>query len=76
MKNPSKINLGGLLGASWGFLGASWRRLGEPWRFLGASWYLGAVLGASWERLGGVLVGNMTPTWLPKRCPNASKIEA
>ena len=76
MKKRSNINLGGFSGASWGFLGASWRRLGGALALLGGllvSWSRpGRVLGASW----GVLVGNMAPTWLPKRSPNASKIEA
>ena len=68
------------LGASWGRLGASWGRLGgvlgPPGAVFGRSW---AVWGASWAvlgRLGGVLVGNMGPTWFPKRSPNRSKIEA
>ena len=64
-----------------GCLRASWVRLGcvlgPSWDVLGdvyeASW---ARLGASWGRLGGVLVGNMALTWLPKRSPNRSKIEA
>ena len=69
IKNPPKIDLGGVLGASWGLLGAS----GRLESFLGASW---GRLGASWGRLEGVLVGNMAPTWFPKRSPDRSKIEA
>ena len=68
-KNPPKIDLGGVLGPPEGAL-VSWGRLES---FVGASW---GRLGASLGRLGGVLVGNMVPTWLPKRSPNQLKIEA
>ena len=68
-KKPSKIHQKWILEASWGLLGP-----------LGLSGRLprvprarpGRVLG----RLGGVLVANMAPTWLPKRSQNRIKIEA
>ena len=62
IKNPPKIDLGGVLGSlgsSWGVLAASWDVLGR----------LGRVSAASW----GVLVGNMAPTGLPKRSQNRLK---
>ena len=63
----------GSLGASCVRPGGVLGRLGVSWVRPGASWKrLGGVLG----RLGGVLVANMTPTWLPRRNPNLSKIEA
>ena len=65
MKNPPKIDLGGVLGPLGPLEGVlvSWGRLES-------------FVGAFWGRLGGVLVGNMAPTWLPKRSPNRLKIEA
>ena len=62
IKNPPKMDLGGLLGP----LGLSGRLPRVPWA------RPGRVLG----RLGGVLVANMAPTWLPKRSQNRVKIEA
>ena len=62
-KKPPKSRFGRRLGASWGRLGG----------VLGASW---GPLGASWWPPGRLLVANMAPTWLPKRSPNRSKIEA
>ena len=62
MKNPPKMDLGGLLGP----LGLSGRLPRVPRA------RPGRVLG----RLGGVLVANMAPTWLPKRSQNRVKIEA
>ena len=80
MKNPSKINLGGLLGASWGFLGASWRRLGGALALLGGllvSWSRpGRVLGASWGRLGGQHGSNLAPKTEPKSIKNRSKSQS
>ena len=77
MKNPSKISLGGLLGASWGFLGASWRRLGGALALLGGllvSWSRpGRVLGASWGHLGGQHGSNLAPKTEPKCIKNRSK---
>ena len=65
-KNWLKINLGGVLGGSWGVLAAKtdqerggsvfWDPLGA---ILAASW---AVLAASWGRLGG-LGGLLGPSW-------------
>ena len=57
--------LGGVLGGLGGVLG--------PLEGVLVSW---GRLESFVERLGGVLVGNMAPTWLPKRSPNRSKIEA
>ena len=65
--NPSKINLGGLLGASWGFLGASWRRLG------GALALLGGLL-VSWSRPGRVLGASWWATWLQLGSQNGAYI--
>ena len=59
IKNPPKMDLGGLLGP----LGLSGRLPRVPWA------RPGRVLG----RLGGVLVANMAPTWLPKRSQNRIK---
>ena len=62
IKNPSKIDLGGVLGrlkASWGVLAASRGDKGASRRRPGASW------GA-----------NMVRTWLPKRSQNRLKIES
>ena len=77
MKKPSKINLGSLLGASWGFLGASWRRLGGALALLGGllvSWSRpGRVLGASWGRRGGQDGSNLAPKTEPKCIKNRSK---
>ena len=74
MKNPSKIDLGGLLGAVLGALGGVLGRLGGVLGplgsllvscgvlqvFLGASW---GRLGPSWGRLGGVLEASWLPRW-------------
>ena len=53
MKNPSKIDLGGLLGPLGGGLEGLEGILGASWGPLGASWWrLGGVLVASWDHLG------------------------
>ena len=70
IKNPPKIDLGGLF---WGLLGGSWTSWGHLGGLLGASW---GPLGASWGPLGRLLVANMAPSWPPKRSQNRSKIEA
>ena len=62
IKNPPKMDLGGLLGP----LGLSGRLPRVP----------RARPGRGLGRLGGVLVANMAPTWLPKRSQNRVKIEA
>ena len=76
LPGPVFSGLGGILGGLGGVLGplegvlVSWGRLES---FVGASWgRLGGFLG----RLGAKKVGNMVPTWLPKRNPNRSKFEA
>ena len=82
IKNPPKIDPGGVLEPLGASKNQSWRRLGASWGILGCLgvfWPLpealqarpGGVLG----RLGGVLVANMVPTWLPKRSQNRVKIE-
>ena len=72
-----------VLEASWGIferLGGLLGRLGRVLeRLVPILERLGSVLGRLGRvlgRLGGVLVVNMAPTWLPKRSPNRSKIEA
>ena len=83
MKNQPKINQKSIqhppkidLGESCGFLGP----LGLYWRPSGAPQARpGDVLApsrAALEPLGGVLVANMDPTWLPKRSQIRLKIEA
>ena len=68
IKNQSKIHQKSILEASWGLL----RLLGVSWRPPGAPRARpGGVLG----RLGGVLVANMVPTWLPKWSQNREKID-
>ena len=75
----SRGSFGRRLGTSWEAFGVVWGPLGDVLgglgRSLGLLGTLGAVLGASWGRLGGVLVANMAPTWLPKRSQNRLKIE-
>ena len=67
IKNPPTIDQTSIKNRSWRRLGASWGVLAAPWDVLGR---LGGVLAASLEPLGGVLVANMVPTWLPKRSQN------
>ena len=67
---------GGVLGGLGGVPGGFQRGPGKSWGAFVFLSPLGAVLGASWGRLGGVLVANMAPTWLPKRSQNRLKIEA
>ena len=63
IKNPPKIDLGGVFGASWGVLATS---RGAP----GAS---PRRPGASWGRLGGQHGSNLAPTTEPKSIKNRIK---
>ena len=66
LKNPPKIDLGGVLGP----LGASWGRLGVFGGVLKVSW---GRLGPSWSEKGGQHGSNLAPKTEPKSFKNRSQ---